>query len=469
MFASFFTPFAERLRTLDPAWRWALGVFVFARVFYALWGMVVLLFVPNVLQNLDLFGVPVVAYFDVATSERYAYSRRVDARVLTFRANDDATMTDNETSSVWSLRDGVAVRGALVGTQLGMAEYTAQEIFPYHGVAPAQNPLLAVWQRFDTNWFLKLAQRGYSADDGSVVYFPLYPFLIRMLGVVFLGNDLLAALVISNLSLLGVLFLLYQFTRELFGEAAARRAVVYLVFFPTAFFFLAAYTESLFLVLALASLYAARENHFGWASVLAALAALTRLQGLVLVIPLAYMVWKQFGARKFTMSRELIFQLAPLALILLASFGFLAFTNLALISSYESELHARFVLPWENVWTAVGLLVQGHAGIADIANLVVTVLFGVMGVVVWSFHSAKHKMPRELALYALLMFMAPLFRMTTTQPLVSMTRYVLVLFPVFMMWGAWGKNRWVERALVYICAPLNLYFTAQFFVWGWVV
>ncbi len=462
MFASFSTQFAKRLRALDPAWRWAVGVFVVARVLYTLWGMVVLLFVPNVLQNLDLFGVPIVAYFDVATSERYAYSRQMDDRVLTFRANDDATMTDDATSSVWSLREGMAVRGALTGTKLGMAEYTALEIFPYHGVAPAQNPLLAIWQRFDTNWFLKIAQRGYSSDDGSVVYFPLYPFLIRMLGAVLLGNDLLAALVISNLSLLGVLVLLYQFARELYGEAAARRAVVYLVMFPTAFFFLAAYTESLFLVLALASLYAARKNHFVWASVCAALAALTRLQGILLVLPLAYMVWKQFGARKFTLSRELIFQFAPLALVLLASFGFLAFTNLALISSYEGELHARFVFPWDNVWAAVLLVVQGHAGIADIANLVVTVLFGALCVVVWK------TMPRELALYALLMFLAPLFRMTTAQPLVSMTRYVLVLFPIFMMWGAWGKNRWVERAIVYICAPLNLYFTAQFFIWGWI-
>jgi hypothetical protein len=77
-------------------------------------------------------------------------------------------------------------------------------------------------------------------------------------------------------------------------------------------------------------------------------------------------------------------------------------------------------------------------------------------------------LPREFALYATVMFLAPLFRMTTTQPLVSMLRYVLVLFPMFMLWARWGKNGWVNRAVIYVSFPLNLYFSAQFWMWGWV-
>lgn len=66
------------------------------------------------------------------------------------------------------------------------------------------------------------------------------------------------------------------------------------------------------------------------------------------------------------------------------------------------------------------------------------------------------------------LFIAPLFRMTTMQPLVSMLRYALVIFPVFMLWGVWGRNAWVSRAIVYLSFSLQLYLSAQFVMWGWV-
>jgi hypothetical protein len=77
-------------------------------------------------------------------------------------------------------------------------------------------------------------------------------------------------------------------------------------------------------------------------------------------------------------------------------------------------------------------------------------------------------LPREYGLYALAMYLAPLFRMTTAQPLVSMDRYALAIFPVFVLWGVWGKHAWVNRAFVYLSFPLQLYLSAQFVLWGWV-
>ncbi len=447
---------------IDPAWRWAIGVYFGARVFYTLWSVVVMLLAPTILQNLNLFGVPLVAYFDVATSERYVYARTVNGQALTFRNAGDGMMRDVETDSVWSLREGRAVQGKFTGAPLQTATYTTEDVFPYRGVAAEKNPLLGVWQRFDTNWFLKIAQRGYAGDDGSTVYMPLYPLLIRAVGIVLLGNDLLAALLISNVALVVSLYLLYRVTDELFDAASAKRALLYVVIFPTAFFWFAAYTESLFFMWALASLFFARREKWLVASVCGALAALTRLQGVLMLVPLAYLVWAHAAERKFQITRAVWRASLPLLLLPLATLSFLLFSNLSLLESYEGELHARFVLPWENVWSDVVLILQQQASLVDVANLVVTVLFGAMLVLVWQ------RLPREYALYALVMFLAPLFRMTTTQPLVSMLRYVLVLFPVFMLWAGWGNNVWVNRAVVYVSFPLSLYFSAQFWLWGWV-
>jgi hypothetical protein len=152
----------------------------------------------------------------------------------------------------------------------------------------------------------------------------------------------------------------------------------------------------------------------------------------------------------------------PLLLIPLATAAFLAFTNLSLLSSYVGELHARFVLPWDNLGALIALLASGRASVVDGLNLLTTLGFGAMVLAVW------RVLPREYGLYALAMYLAPLFRMTTMQPLVSMDRYALVLFPAFIVWGAWGKNVWVNRAVMYLSFPLQLFLSAQFVMWGWV-
>jgi hypothetical protein len=444
----------RRIDEIDPAWKFALSAYILARGFLTVWSLILVVLFPVVLQNLDLFGSPIVAVFDLTTGERFAYSRVVEGKTLTFRLDDPRQITDLETGSVWSLREGRAIAGAYAGRALGASLYSVEEIFPYRGIAPETNLFLSVWQRFDTNWYLAIAERGY-ADDGSTVYFPLYPLLIRLIGGI-TGNRMFAALLISNLAAIGVLYLLYRLTQHVLDVAAAQRAIAYLLIFPTGFFLLAAYTESLFLLFTLAAFDCARRDRWLLAALFGALAALTRLQGVLLVVPLVWMGWQQL--RHTRRASRFIF----LMLIPLATLAFLAYTNLSLIASYEGELHARFVLPWDNVLACLTLFQTGKGSFIDGLNLLATLGFGAMLIAVW------RKLPCEFAFYALLMFCAPLFRMTTLQPLVSMDRYVLAIFPAFMWLGARGQNAWLNRAMVYLSFPLQLYLCAQFILWGWV-
>ena len=258
------------------------------------------------------------------------------------------------------------------------------------------------------------------------------------------------------------------------------RTIAFLAIFPTAFFLFGAYTESLFLMFALLSLREGTQAHWGRAATFGALAALTRLQGVLLVVPLAYLWWSErrgagaqgrsgpLPCRWFSDGGGLGWGLMLLA-IPLATGAFLVWQylfvgNASLVGAYEGQLHARFVMPWENVAASLALIVGAQASFVDILNLLVTILFGVMIAVIWF----RRCVPRAFVLYAALMYLAPMFRMTTTQPLVSMARYVVVLFPVFMVWGTWGNNAWVNRAIVYLSFPLTLYLCAQFVMWGWV-
>jgi hypothetical protein len=447
----------EYWKKLPSEWRFAITAFIVVRVVLSLWSLAVYSLFPVSLQNIDLFGDPVLTVFDLKTSGRHVYSRQVGDKVLTFHVLDLRHVIDDQTGSIWSIQNGLALEGHYSGRSLAPSPHTLEEIFPYLGMPPAKNILLSLWQRFDVNWYLKIAARGYDGSDGSTVYFPVYPLLIRSLS--FVLPPMFAATLISNLALLGVLVLLYRLVSCFTDVSIARRALIYFLLFPTSFFLTAAYTESLFLLFVLGSMYAASRRRWGWALTWGAFAALTRLQGVLLVIPLAYMLWRDSASMSL---KKVTLRALPFALIPLSTLGFLGFSSLSLLNTYQGTLHARFVFPWENIWATVSVLTSGMGSIVDALNLIVTL--GLLGMMfpVWK------KLPLEYTLLSLLMLLAPMLRMTTTQPLVSMTRYALAVFPVFIVLAMWGKNPWVNRLVLYSSVLLQLYLSAQFILWGWV-
>ncbi len=138
------------------------------------------------------------------------------------------------------------------------------------------------FERFDALWFLRIASAGYRAGDGSAAFFPLYPLAIRSVSWVMAGHPFGAALLVSNASIAGGLCVLYALTASERSIRTARRTVLLVALFPTSFFFFAPYSESLFLLLAVTTYWAARSRRWAAAGAAGALAALTRNVGVVL-------------------------------------------------------------------------------------------------------------------------------------------------------------------------------------------
>src|SRR5215210_1703766 len=171
------------------------------------------------------------------------------------------------------------------------------------------DPLLAPLARWDSVWYLRIADSGYgrNASPGSghrpllaqdsmprAAFFPLYPLLVRGVGTLFGGSHgalLAAAYLISLVAFLGALALLHRLAELELGRRLARPTLLLLSVFPAAVYIGAPYSESLFLLLAVGAFYAARSGSWAWAGACAALASATRSAGLLLLIPLAMLWW----------------------------------------------------------------------------------------------------------------------------------------------------------------------------------
>ena len=182
-------------------------------------------------------------------------------------------------------------------------------------------PLIDSLTTWDGWWYLGIERSGYHAAPlvgqyHDYAFFPLYPALIRLLSIATPAFDGLVAVLLSNVCFLIALWLLYALTREVLDDDRAVRACVLLAIFPFSWVFSMAYGESLFLALSLASLLAAERGHAGRAAVLASLAGLVRLPGVLLGLPLALILWRRVADRR---------RLAWLLVVPVGALGFVGF------------------------------------------------------------------------------------------------------------------------------------------------
>ncbi len=331
---------------------------------------------------------------------------------------------------------------------------------------PLAGPLLGAWQRWDTLWYLLIATRGYAPHDTSVFAPPLYPVLMRLAGDLLGGQYLLGGLVVSNVAYVLALGLFYRLAAGELDEAAARRSVLYLALFPTAFFFLAGYSEALFLLFSVAAFYAARRGYWDLAGATGLLAGVARLQGFLLIIPLLVEYARQRG-----FSRRLIsWDLLGLAAVPLGMIAFMAYvygilgtdSPLAPFLVHRQRVHGHLTWPGQALWDGVSVIVTGQFFYADVLDLAAVALFIGLAII------ALRRLPLAYGVYMIVSLWVILSKTGFPQPLESASRLVLPLFPGFMVLGVWGRNPWIHRLIVYPSLLWLLILTGLFAAWGWV-
>lgn len=339
------------------------------------------------------------------------------------------------------------------------------------------NVLAAPAVRWDSIHYLGIAQHGYTGGP-STVFFPLYPLLVRVLGFL-LGSDPVAGVAISLAALAVGLSLLHRLTALELGPRAADASVWLLAFAPLSLFFSAVYTESLFLALSIGSIYAARQRRWKLACGLACLASATRVTGAGLILPLAIMYLRE---RRGLDRRAAWLMTVPAGLI--AYLGYVALRGYGFLAPFAGQTGAehghQMTGPIQTLVSAVQAAAAGAHSIlsqpiyqpsiggpfADGAESIL--LLGVLGLAIGALVLAFRRLPLHYGAYALATLLVCTWSPVAGQPLKSLDRYTLTIFPLWMLAGAWLSERRLVRPVVLLSAGLLAFWTFQFATWAWV-
>src|SRR5581483_4726475 len=219
------------------------------------------------------------------------------------------------------------------------------------------NTFFILWERWDAVRYVAIARHGYQTA-ADFAFFPLYPLLIATIAYP-LGDwsTFLVGVIISNAALLGALFILYQIAADSGGEQLARRTLLYLCIFPTAFFFFTAYNESLLLLFTAGTFLALRRQHWWLAGLLGFLAALTRSAGVFLVVPYLYELWvareSVIASLRNTLLGILPVVLIPLGTALYCFYCWKVTGNPLVFATVQDQWSRHLSWPWQGIWQAL--------------------------------------------------------------------------------------------------------------------
>lgn len=318
-----------------------------------------------------------------------------------------------------------------------------------------------LWNRanFEGSHYLQISRNGYGLHQQA--FFPLYSELIRFFTPLFGGKDLLVGTLISNLSLLIFMFLLYKLVCLDYQELVAKRALVFFLFFPTSFFMGMVYTEALFLMLAVGSFYAARKKKWLIAGILGGLASYTRLVGIFLFPALLYEWWSEKKIQSF-----LPLLLVPLGLLSYMKFLWQRFGDPLMFFHVQpyfgvERSGGRIILIYQVFWRYFKMVLT-----TKIDPLYFTVWLEVLvaiGFLILLLLACRAKIRFSYLIFSAFAYFIPSFSGTFS----SLPRYVLAMFPCFIYLGL-IKSRVTDKIVWTVFGLLFIISSILFFRGYWV-
>ncbi len=316
--------------------------------------------------------------------------------------------------------------------------------------------LLQMWINFDGLHYLDIARNGYTpTHQAGQAFFPFYPLIVKVVTNI-IHNDYLSGLVVSHLSLFIALVFLYKLVRLDYQKTVAQNTIWTLLLFPTAFFFICFYSEAIFLLEVVLAFYFARTNRWLFASICCALATATRVTGVFLIpaIFIEFLIAHNRSFRKSLQDRQIFWLiLSPLGLLLYMQY---------LYQTTQDPLYFIHVLPTYGVHRQLDHIVLLYQVFYRYFKMLIFInhqdplffvisLEFVVGLLFTGLSLLAFKVSRlSYALFTSASFLLPTLLGTFS----SVPRYVIVLFPAFIVLGQWFGRQ--NQKVKYLYIAVNL-------------
>jgi Mannosyltransferase (PIG-V) len=352
----------------------------------------------------------------------------------------------------------------IVITFVGSARFPLSGRSSMRGCDVDINACLLSWLHWDVNAYSIIAQHGYLSERDTV-FFPLWPLLVHWPGILFGASFYAyyaASTLLANVCFYMALVVFYKLISEDFEATVAKNALFYMAFYPYSLFFFAGYAESLFLLLCLSVFFFLRRgNSLDWwlAGLCGFLAALTRPPGSILAVPFLIVFLQRFwfhGGRQQTNWHQKIRAFTPIALIPLGVIIFMLYLGYTkgnpFLSSVEEAVswHRHLSAPWSGPFLAIKALFDPTMPrILNVLDLTFTLMPLLALVIGWK------RLPLHYSLFALVMVLFALcYPQGTNVPLTAAPRYMMVIFPIIVLFALWGKHPRFDKLFLAFSLPL---------------
>lgn len=328
--------------------------------------------------------------------------------------------------------------------------WVAPEKFP----VPIGSGLVDMHNRWDSYWYLDIVSNGYylKTDNtlSNVVFFPLYPALIKTAGTVLGGDFVLAGWLLSMAFLFLACVYFGKLLREFHPKVDPQLPIILMLIFPTAFFFNVIYTESLFLFLTVATFYYAFRQKFYLAGLFAFLGALAHSNGVFLALPILWEVVRISGWKN-VLTPKVLAKLVPAFFAPIGSFAFITYDYLKfddpfLFFKIQSNWGRAFSINWEHF---------SFFSNPSIANMGIDITLAIFII------GATIMVGRKISVLYALFMSATLFAAFSSGTLMSVGRYSLVMFPLFILLAS-IKNEtfrlgWIFTSTLFLALDIMLF------------
>jgi Gpi18-like mannosyltransferase len=334
---------------------------------------------------------------------------------------------------------------------------------------------ISPWMRWDALWYQRIVSTGYTATDGTAQFHPLYPWIASILSKIGI-NSALSLLIVSSLAGVALFFTYTVLARMDLPRKDAFFSLFIFSLAPPAFILFAPYSESLFLLCAVLCILFTRKNSWWLAGLMGGLAALTRQQGILLVIPVAWELWEKADRRLknyLKMWHEwLAVLLIPLGMAVWILYRAIYINDFqvnwsniqnfiysAIISPSASKVVPvqKFIWPWQALYHSVEKILTKPD--LDIwVNLITSLFFLAMLVIAWK------RMRISYRLYALGITLISFSYYTgPVHPYMGLPRHLLLGFTTYIGLAALVNKPW-QRLILVCLSSLGLLFLLSLYI-----